>query len=304
MSDYISVVIPTCNRKRMLEGCLKSIFSQNYKIKNYEVIVVDDKSIDGTGGMVKSIAKKHKNLKLISNTKNMGPAYSRNIGIKTARGKIIAFTDDDCVVHRDWIDNIIAAHKSLPQEYGIGGKIIGLDNDFLVSRFRTFQIDYSLKRNKLGKRHFRYIPTCNVSYKKIAFKKIGFFDEAYRYAEDIDFNMRLVKIGRPICFNESIIVFHRYQKSLSKFVHASFSYGKFIPMIKKNHPKIPLMVPLDFISGIAFLFAPFASIFLKIVSVKGLMDKILLFHLIVLDEIAYRYGIINELLFHKRYKEL
>jgi len=297
MGIGISVIIPTYNRKDMLEGCLKSIFSQDYNTKDYEVIVVDDASSDGTSSIVKIMAKKHKNLRLIRNRQNMGPAYSRNRGIKKSRGNIIAFTDDDCSVDNDWLRSIKITHKNFPQEYGIGGKIIGSEIKSPISRFRTFQIDYSLKKNKLGERHVRYIPTCNVSYKKSVFKKIGFFDETYRYSEDIDFNMRLEKIGRPICFNEDITVFHRYQRTLKKFLNVSFSYGRFIPRIKKKYPKIPLIVPLDFISWAAFLFVPLASIFLKTISVRGLMDKILLFHLIVLDEVAYRYGIINELLF-------
>ena len=109
----------------MLEGCLKSIFSQDYNTKDYEVIVVDDASSDGTSSIVKIMAKKHKNLRLIRNRQNMGPAYSRNQGIKKSRGNIIAFTDDDCSVDNDWLRSIKIAHKNFPQEYGIGGKIIG-----------------------------------------------------------------------------------------------------------------------------------------------------------------------------------
>ena len=96
MSELISIVIPTYNHAHYLERCLKSI--ENQTIKNYEIILIDNHSIDNT----KQIINKFKNLPIkYLLIKNEGIyAKSRNLGIKNSSGNIIAFLDSD-----DWWKN-------------------------------------------------------------------------------------------------------------------------------------------------------------------------------------------------------
>lgn len=89
----VSVVIPMYNAEKYIEETLNSVFNQTYK--NYEVIVVNDYSKDKSLEIVKEIQKKHPNLTIINNEKNLNVAESRNIGIKNAKGSWIAFLDAD-----------------------------------------------------------------------------------------------------------------------------------------------------------------------------------------------------------------
>lgn len=89
----VSVVIPTRNRAGLLSRALTSILNQNYT--NFEIIVIDDDSNDETKKTSEDFAGKFKYFKYLHNETAKGAAFSRNIGIKNAAGKYIAFLDDD-----------------------------------------------------------------------------------------------------------------------------------------------------------------------------------------------------------------
>ncbi len=93
MNDLVSVVIPTFNRSKSLERAIDSIFSQTYK--DWELIVIDNSSTDDTYTMLKKYDSKRVKVLTVKNHGVIG--YSRNIGVKKAKGKFIAFLDSD-----DW----------------------------------------------------------------------------------------------------------------------------------------------------------------------------------------------------------
>ena len=90
MKPLISIIIPTYNRKEMLKNSIDSIFSQNYI--NYEIIVIDDNSNDGTREMIFEL---YPNIIYSRNKKNMGPSYNRKLGMKMSKGDYLIFMDDD-----------------------------------------------------------------------------------------------------------------------------------------------------------------------------------------------------------------
>jgi len=89
----VSVVIPMYNAEKYIAETLKSVFNQTYQ--NFEVIVVNDCSKDGSLKIVEEFQKNHDNLIIINNEKNMHVAESRNIGVARARGEWVAFLDAD-----------------------------------------------------------------------------------------------------------------------------------------------------------------------------------------------------------------
>ena len=96
--NTISVVLPVYNSKDYILETLVSVTNQT--LAPNEIIVVDDKSTDGTDKIVRAFGEIHKNIKLISLNKNSGgPATPRNIGVETAKGELIAFIDSDDVWH-------------------------------------------------------------------------------------------------------------------------------------------------------------------------------------------------------------
>lgn len=93
MGYFISIIIPTYNRKKYISRALDSIFNQGYK--DCEIIIIDDNSTDDTKNVIEKYQIGEKRIKYIKNTVNRGVNYSRNRGIKASSGKWIAFLDSD-----------------------------------------------------------------------------------------------------------------------------------------------------------------------------------------------------------------
>jgi glycosyltransferase involved in cell wall biosynthesis len=96
----ISAVVPTFNRIATLRQTLTALAAQDYP--DYEIIVVDDGSSDGTGDVV---TREFPAVRYVRQP-NRGPAAARNVGIRAALGDIVAFTDDDCLPPVDWLSRL------------------------------------------------------------------------------------------------------------------------------------------------------------------------------------------------------
>ncbi|WP_406685338.1 glycosyltransferase family 2 protein [Seonamhaeicola sp. MEBiC1930] len=89
----VSIITPTYNSERFIEDTIKSVINQTYK--DWELIIIDDNSTDTTIEIVSRFSNRNSNIRLIKNKKNSGAAFSRNKGIKEAKGDFIAFLDAD-----------------------------------------------------------------------------------------------------------------------------------------------------------------------------------------------------------------
>lgn len=105
----ISVIIPVYNVEKFIRQCLDSILSQTYK--NYEVILIDDKSKDNSLDIIKEYEKKYSNFFVIENEKNSGPGASRNKGIDASKGEYIMFVDSDDYIEPNTLEDAINAAK-------------------------------------------------------------------------------------------------------------------------------------------------------------------------------------------------
>lgn len=206
----ISVVIPSYNSKRTIEACLSAVCSQSTKLK-YEVIVVDS-SDDGTHKSIASFP-----VTLIRSQKRLFAGEARNRGIKRAKGRIIAFTDADCVVSPNWLDELYAAHKKYD---AVGGRIANgnpknlLGWSLFLPQFAEFSV--------LQDRFVKNMPTCNVSYKKGLFSKYGFFPDVFSH-EEYFFNVRL---NEPIFFSKNVVASHINRTNFFEIVRHDFQGGQ------------------------------------------------------------------------------
>jgi len=117
----VSIVIPTKNNADILEKCLKSIQNLDYPKEKMEVIIVDGNSTDGTV----DIAKKY-GCKVIFEDRGT-ISYARDVGVRNAGGRFIAFTDADCAVDRDWIKELIKHFNG--DVAAVGGPNLTPDDD-------------------------------------------------------------------------------------------------------------------------------------------------------------------------------
>jgi glycosyltransferase involved in cell wall biosynthesis len=192
----ITVIIPTYNRVDSLQQTLQALQKQTFAEHRFEVIVVNDGSTDGTEAYLNKVALTFPNFRFF-NQKNAGPAAARNRGIYAAQGKIIAFTDDDCIPQNNWLEVIIHAFKE-NNGVGLQGSTYTDKQDITPL---THQID-----NENGNAS---VPTCNAAFTKEALVQINGFDEHFPYPhnEDADLAWRIEKLG-SIAFVKNMCVYH------------------------------------------------------------------------------------------------
>lgn len=199
----ISIVIPTFNRANSLKETLESLFVQTCPANKYEIIVCDDEnSSDNTEEIVKELmSKTQHNLKYIKvKSEIKGPATARNAGIKNSLGKIIGFTDDDCIVSEKWIETAIKCFEKNKEICGVYGTVTTVGN----CKNKKYTIP---RRVDVESNDGSYV-TPNVFYKKSVLLNVGLFDTDMRYLEDIELGWRVKKKG-PIIFEPSLHVNHK-----------------------------------------------------------------------------------------------
>jgi glycosyltransferase involved in cell wall biosynthesis len=117
MTPSVSVIVPCYNRARTIERALRSVVRQTFT--NFEVIVCDDGSTDGTGELVRAFAADDPRIQLYRLSENVGPAGARNLGMRIARGEYIAFLDSD----DEWLPEKLARQverlDAQPLEVGV-----------------------------------------------------------------------------------------------------------------------------------------------------------------------------------------
>ena len=116
MDLSLTVVIPTYNRKNILRKCLNALFNQSYPSSNYEIVVIDDGSNDGTEELVKSMKNSSPCALHYFKQKHKGPAAGRNVGIKNAEGRIILFIGDDIIAAPNLLEEHIKWHNKYPDD--------------------------------------------------------------------------------------------------------------------------------------------------------------------------------------------
>ena len=256
--ELVSIIIITKNHSKYLSKCLKSVLNQNYK--NIEIILVDHNSSDNTSEIVKSFNSDK--IKYFLYKENKGIANVRNFGIRNSKGKLIFFTDSDCIVTKNWIEEGITIFSNDNVE-GIEGKTIAENQNFGASEHFV--------ENFLGGQY----QTCNIAYKRSTLIEIGMFNENYRIAyEDVDLALR-VKKKYTIKFNPEMLVFHQLVKwSIKALICNAFRGGDKVMLVKEHKYKQILKFGILEINSLIVIFFPFLLFFYY--RIKSLRDLIII----------------------------
>ena len=109
MADLISIIIPVYNRRSFIEECLESVFLQSYK--NWEIIIVDGGSTDGSPEICRKLAENDSRIKLMQ-TEHIGVSAARNIALDMSMGDYVFFLDSDDVIHPFLLESLLLGAKS------------------------------------------------------------------------------------------------------------------------------------------------------------------------------------------------
>ncbi len=211
-NPFVSVVIPTLGREKILLNTLRDLLNQDYP--NFEIIVVDQS--DEINKQVLDFIHQNKEKIKFFHLEEKGTPGAKNKGVEKAKGNIILFCDDDLKIENK---NLIAEHTKRYQDEkvgGVGGRVL-MKNDVpveqikQVGKIKFFGLKIINNFNADFKAEIDHAFGCNESFLKEAFEKTGGFCPLFggtAYLEEPDLCLRIKKLGYKIVFEPSAEVFH------------------------------------------------------------------------------------------------
>jgi glycosyltransferase involved in cell wall biosynthesis len=196
----LSVVIPTYNRGDALPRALESLACQDLDPERYEIVVVDNNSTDHTREVVEAFVGRTPRVRYVFEPRQ-GVASARNTGILTAVAPIIAFTDDDVRVSRDWATTILTVLAAHPEVACVGGKVLpnwqGPWPAWLTREHWAplAILDYGEAPVHVNAERRLCLITANVAYRREIFDRLGMFAPHMFWLSDHEILVRLWHAG-------------------------------------------------------------------------------------------------------------
>jgi glycosyltransferase involved in cell wall biosynthesis len=237
--NLISVIMPVYNRENYLDDSIQSILKQSYS--NFEFIIIDDCSTDGSKNKIKSYVKKDKRIIFLENKKNICAAKSFKKGFNIAKGAFIARMDSDDISHKDRFKKQMRLFLSWPQlsVLGTGANIINSRGQLISKKLMPFDY-YSVSKI------LKYsVPVFNpsVMIRASAFKIAGFLDHNMEPADDLElwlrfFSKKLIITNLQECLidyriHDNNLSSQRFSEQLSKTFFALNKYNNYFQNQKK-----------------------------------------------------------------------
>lgn len=246
----VSIVILNYNGHEVLKACLDSVFKSTYSA--FEVIVVDNNSIDGSD----EIARRMYDIHLLKNKSNVGFCAGNNTGIRAARGEFIVLLNNDTVVHPEWLNQLVHEATCFDADlcqpkillFGNGRTI---NSTGLTIHFAGFGMLRGSGEIDVGQ-YDKVKEVCGVHgacffASKKAVEKMGLLDENFfAFNEDTDWSWRALLMGLKIIYVPTALVYHKWghgwgSRGAEKFYYAERNR---IIMVMTNYSKHSLILLL------------------------------------------------------------
>jgi glycosyltransferase involved in cell wall biosynthesis len=204
LAPLLSVIVCTYNRADLLKECLHTLTFQSLKQDDYEVIIVDNNSTDDTQNIVKDFFENYPNFRTVIETKQ-GLSYARNCGWHSAKGKYVAYIDDDGKATYTWCEDIVNAFENTePKPVAVGGEIHPWYQDNMPDWFSDELVIMSWGKQK--------------GFLKGKYGRYGFFGSNMAFLKDVlskynGFSSEFGMSGEVLRTGEETELFYRiYQK--------------------------------------------------------------------------------------------
>ena len=197
-SVFLTIIICTRNRASELNHCLPLVVEQAKMFTDVEVLVIDNGSEDNTKNIVENLSKEHNfEIRYICEP-IVGLCQARNRGRQESRGKVLAYTNDDIRINRDWVANI-RQHFLERRSDCLGGKVtVRFEGEAPIKSFREMlwffgETDFGNEtREYQATDRMQYPIGCNMAFTTDVFDAVGGFDTIYKlYFDETDFFRRV-----------------------------------------------------------------------------------------------------------------
>jgi O-antigen biosynthesis protein len=224
-----SVVICAYNAADTIEDCLTSLEQLAYP--DVEIIVVNDGSRDRTG----EIARQHAGVRVVD-IPNGGLSAARNVGLAHATREIVAYTDADTRVDRDWLTYLVQPFLTSDVVGSGGPNVVPADDPPMAQCIA--RAPGAPTHVLLDDHTAEHVPGCNMAFKREALLAIGGFNPVYlRAGDDVDVCWRLQARGWKIGFASSALVWHHHRSSVNAYWRQQVGYGEGERWLMAHHPE-------------------------------------------------------------------
>ncbi|WP_347707924.1 glycosyltransferase family 2 protein [Clostridium sp. C2-6-12] len=251
----VSIIIPNYNGKCYLDICIESIYKQSFD--DYEIIIVDNNSIDGSYEYIKN---KYKDIKIIRLEKNYGFSKAVNEGIKASKSDYVVLLNNDTEVKEEWLLSLVSCIEKDTKIFSCCSKMIRYNEkdriDDAGDEYTIFGWAYKCgdgaSINKFTKD--REVFSCCAGaaiYRRDIFNKIGYFDESFfAYMEDVDMSYRARIYGYKNVYAGRAQVYHigsATSGSRYNIFKVRLAVRNNIYVILKNMPFLQIIVNIPFL---------------------------------------------------------
>jgi GT2 family glycosyltransferase len=214
-----SIIVPTYNRAQSLRRALNALVRLDYD-DAWEVLVVDDGSADETERVVR---EEFPSVRYFRFAENRGQWAARNLGMSEAKGDLFAFTDDDCIVGRDWLRRHVARHGA-PRVGAVGGPVEPRLPTFCDKFSGAHTNDVYREEQQLERlTGWEDLITGNLSVSRAVIERVGTFDERFMMGADVDLVRRISRAGYTLVRDPALAVEHLKTYSFRSFLADRFA---------------------------------------------------------------------------------
>ncbi len=221
MNPLVSVIIVNWNGMKYIKECLDSLFNQSYS--NYEIILVDNASSDGS---VEFVEKNYPKVRIIRNKENLGFAEGNNIGIHETKGELVALFNPDAVAEKEWLSKLVSVLQSSNTIGAATGKIYYYGDKY--GKGAVFCTWSKVDPHSAATTNFhKNEPVSKVDYlsgaamivKREVVDKIGLLDSGYfLYFDETDWCARMIRAGYDLVYVPTAIAWHVVSASVDDFL--------------------------------------------------------------------------------------
>jgi len=226
----VSIVIPTYNRAKELERCLRSLFALDYPAHCLEIIVVDDASTDETTTtlqhLLQEAAAHGLEMHIVHQEKRQGVGISRNTGAEAAQHELLAYIDSDCVASASWLRELVPVFQDT-RIAAVGGMIRAYRRVTLLGRYEDVRssLFMGVRPQQVHlEGPLTYLPAANMVIRRTTWQQLAGFAPMAQ-GEDVDFCRRLLMSGASMHYLPQGVVYHDYRTTPGAFLRIRVAYA-------------------------------------------------------------------------------
>jgi len=256
----VSIVIPTYNRANFLEKAVQSVLNQTFK--DFELIIVDDGSVDNTKEVIKQYVEKDPRVKYFYQKNSGGTSVPRNVGIENSKGSYLAFLDSDDQWLPEKLEKQVLFFKNTKDKQlgflDCGALVINASDESIIAKYK---LPYSYRGNifeKILKNNFILTPS-GIFIKRIVLETIGKFDEDFKMLTDWDLYLRISKNYNFDFINESLFKYYVHKENITKTLDRKEIIKDVINLFEKHKNDYSQYFPNLYIENLRY----FANLYCK-----------------------------------------